>query len=55
MVNCRAEDVRASAPALRQEGCQVLDRIDNSEFGTFAWVIDPDDLRVELWQPPPGS
>jgi predicted enzyme related to lactoylglutathione lyase len=25
------------------------------EYGRFAWVMDPDGNRVELWEPPPVS
>jgi predicted enzyme related to lactoylglutathione lyase len=55
MVNYRVADVRALAQALRDEGCNVLDRIEVSDYGTFAWVIDPEGHKVELWEPPPGS
>ena len=27
----------------------------DSEYGTFAWVIDPEGNKVELWQPPAGQ
>lgn len=40
---------------LRSEGCQVLDQTDESEFGKFGWVIDPEGNKVELWQPPDGA
>jgi predicted enzyme related to lactoylglutathione lyase len=52
MVNYRVEDLRALIAALRSEGCTVLDKIDDSEYGTFGWVIDPEGNKVELWQPP---
>ena len=55
MINYRVEDVRALVDALRAEGCNVLDRIDDSEYGVFAWAIDPEGNKVELWQPPPGQ
>lgn len=54
MVNYRVENARALADLLRQEGCNVQDQIDESEFGTFAWVMDPEGNKVELWQPPEG-
>ena len=40
--------------ALRDEGCDVLENTDESEFGKFGWVIDPEGNKVELWEPPPG-
>jgi predicted enzyme related to lactoylglutathione lyase len=55
MLNYRVADVRALVALLKEEGCQVLDKIDESEFGVFAWVMDPEGNKVELWQPPPGQ
>jgi predicted enzyme related to lactoylglutathione lyase len=55
MVNYRVEDARALARLLKEEGCNVLDKIDESEYGVFAWVIDPEGNKVELWQPPVGQ
>ena len=55
MVNYRVDDLAALLSALRAEGCNVLDKTDDSEFGKFGWVIDPEGNKVELWQPPPGS
>ena len=40
---------------LREEGCNVLEKIDDSEYGKFAWVIDPEGNKIELWQPPAGQ
>ena len=51
MVNYRVEDLYAVVAALKEEGCNVLDKIDDSEYGKFAWVIDPEGNKVELWQP----
>ena len=55
MVNYRVEDLHALVAALKAEGCTVLDNIDESEYGKFAWVIDPEGNKVELWQPPVGQ
>jgi predicted enzyme related to lactoylglutathione lyase len=55
MVNYRVDDLHALVQALKAEGCQVLDKIDESEYGKFAWVIDPEGNKVELWQPPEGK
>ena len=52
MVNYRVEDLDALLKALREEGCNVLDKVDDSEYGKFGWVIDPEGNKVELWQPP---
>ena len=55
MVNYRVEDLLGLVRALRDEGCHVLERVDDSEYGKFAWVIDPEGNKVELWQPPEGQ
>jgi len=53
-VNYRVADLEALVQVLRDEGCQGLDRVEASEYGKFAWVIDPEGNRVELWEPPAG-
>jgi predicted enzyme related to lactoylglutathione lyase len=55
MINYRVDDLHALLAALRAEGCQVLDKVDESEYGKFGWVVDPDGNKVELWQPPQGQ
>lgn len=55
MVNYRVEDLAAVLAALRAEGCAVDDKVEESEFGKFGWVMDPEGHRIELWQPPAGQ
>ncbi len=55
MLNYRVADLTALLAALKAEGCNVLDKTDESEYGKFGWVIDPEGNRVELWEPPAGS
>jgi predicted enzyme related to lactoylglutathione lyase len=55
MVNYRVHEARTLAKVLKQEGCNVLDTIEESAYGIFAWVIDPEGNKVELWQPPSGQ
>lgn len=54
MVNYRVDDLAALLQALREEGCDVLDKTDDSEYGKFGWVMDPEGNKIELWQPPAG-
>jgi predicted enzyme related to lactoylglutathione lyase len=55
MINYRVADLGALLQALRDEGCQVLDKTEDGEYGKFGWVIDPEGNKVELWEPPPGQ
>jgi catechol 2,3-dioxygenase-like lactoylglutathione lyase family enzyme len=54
MINYRVDDLHALLALLHAEGCAVDDKVDESEYGKFGWVMDPEGNRVELWQPPPG-
>jgi predicted enzyme related to lactoylglutathione lyase len=55
MINYRVEDLAALLKTLRDEGCEVLDKTDDSEYGKFGWVMDPEGNKIELWQPPEGQ
>ena len=55
MINYRVEDLHALLAVLRSEGCDVDEKIEESEYGKFGWVMDPDGNRLELWQPPDGQ
>ncbi len=55
MINYRVEDLHGLLRELRAEGCNVLDKVDESEYGKFGWVLDPEGNKVELWQPPAGQ
>jgi catechol 2,3-dioxygenase-like lactoylglutathione lyase family enzyme len=55
MINYRVEDLHAVLTALRTEGVTVEEKVDESEYGKFGWVIDPEGNKLELWQPPAGQ
>ena len=56
MINYRVADLDALLAQLRAEGIDVpADRPEDSEYGRFAWVTDPEGNRIELWEPPPGQ
>jgi predicted enzyme related to lactoylglutathione lyase len=55
MINYRVDDLHALLAALRSEGCTVDDKVEESEYGKFGWVMDPEGNRIELWQPPAGQ
>lgn len=55
MINYRVADLHALLAALREEGVQVVDKVEESEFGKFGWVIDPEGNKLELWEPPAGQ
>lgn len=54
MINYRVADLHALLALLRSEGCTVDDKVEESEYGKFGWVMDPEGNRLELWEPPAG-
>lgn len=55
MVTYRVEDLRALVQVLNVEGCQVTGDADATELGRFAWLVDPEGNKVELWESPGGK
>lgn len=55
MINYRVKDLHALLAALRAEGVQVDEKVEESEYGKFGWVLDLEGNKLELWQPPDGQ
>jgi predicted enzyme related to lactoylglutathione lyase len=52
MINYIVEDLDILLAELRAKGVTKDDRIENTEYGRFAWISDPEGNRLELWEPP---
>ena len=52
MVNYRVDDLDALLEELQRAGVEIVPHREEYEFGKFAWIVDPDGNRVELWEPP---
>lgn len=50
MINFRVDDLDALVAALRQEDVELAGDPIEEEYGKFAWVIDPDGNKIELWE-----
>lgn len=55
MINFRVKDLDAMLAQARAAGARVVDAVEESEFGRFGWVVDPEGHKVELWEPPAGG
>ena len=51
MINYRVDDLDALLAQLRAEGVDVVAGPESHENGKFAWIMDPDGNKVELWEP----
>jgi predicted enzyme related to lactoylglutathione lyase len=52
MMNFPVENLDELLNALREEGVAVEPKVEDSEYGKFAWITDPEGNRIELWEPP---
>jgi predicted enzyme related to lactoylglutathione lyase len=52
MLNYCVDNLHELLAALRAEGVAVDDRIEEADYGRFAWLTDPEGNRIELWEPP---
>jgi catechol 2,3-dioxygenase-like lactoylglutathione lyase family enzyme len=52
MVNFAVDDLDGFLKQIEATGVPVLGRDDNDAMGKFAWIVDPDGTKIELWQPP---
>ena len=51
MINYRVDDLDALLAQLRADGIAILAGPESHENGNFAWILDPDGHKLELWQP----
>ena len=51
MINYRVDDLDEMLEQLKQNGVEIVGGPDVAENGKFAWIMDPDGNKVELWQP----
>ncbi|WP_201314617.1 VOC family protein [Dyella sp. EPa41] len=53
MIDYAVDDMDALLARLQSRHVTVLKRDDNDPNGRFAWILDPEGNKVELWQPKP--
>ena len=51
MMNFRVENLVELLKVLKEEGVTVVGEIEEYEYGKFGWVLDPEDNKIELWEP----
>ncbi|MBL8645582.1 MAG: VOC family protein [Rhodospirillaceae bacterium] len=51
MINYRVRDLDTLLKHLRTGGAQVVGKTEDYPYGRFAWVVDNEGRKIELWQP----
>lgn len=49
MINLRVDNLEAMIAQLKAKGVEILGE-QAEDYGKFAWILDPDGVKVELWQ-----
>jgi catechol 2,3-dioxygenase-like lactoylglutathione lyase family enzyme len=50
MINYRVANLDRLLEQLRRAGVPV-EKVEDGEYGRFAWITDPEGNRIELWEP----
>ena len=51
MINYRVDNLGELLEQLRAGGVEIIQGPDSDDNGIFAWIMDPDENKVELWEP----
>ena len=51
MINYRVDNLGELLDQLRAAGVAIVQGPESHENGKFAWIMDPDGNKVELWEP----
>jgi predicted enzyme related to lactoylglutathione lyase len=51
MINYRVDNLVEMIEQLRAGGVEIVQGPESAENGKFAWIMDPDGNKVELWEP----
>jgi predicted enzyme related to lactoylglutathione lyase len=52
MFNLVVDNLEEALSQVKAGGAQVVGESEKNDYGQFAWFMDPDGNKVELWQPP---
>ena len=55
MINFQVDDLDALLAALKDVGVEIDPKREDFDYGRFAWIMDPEGNKVELWEPPNGG
>lgn len=51
MLNFRVTALDAMLGQLRAAGIEIVGEQEDEGIGRFAWIVDPEGNRIELWEP----
>ena len=51
MINLVVDDLNEALEQVAAGGAEIVGEVEEFEYGRFGWFMDPEDNKVELWQP----
>ncbi len=51
MINYRVEHLDDLLASLKAQGISQVGAIEDYDYGRFAWIMDPEGRKLELWEP----
>lgn len=51
MINYRVANLEALLEELSSAGVTIVGKTEEYEYGKFAWILDNDNNKIELWEP----
>jgi predicted enzyme related to lactoylglutathione lyase len=51
MINFRVDNLEALLAQLKADGVQQIGDMETYDYGKFAWILDPEGNKIELWEP----
>ncbi len=51
MINYRVENLEELVQELKKNGVIIVDDIESYEYGKFVHILDPENNKIELWEP----
>ncbi len=51
MFNFRVDNLDQLLAALKEEGVTIAGDVESLPYGRFAWILDPEGNKIELWEP----
>lgn len=51
MLNLAVDNLAVFVDRLKAKGIDIIKQDDSDPNGKFAWILDPDGTKIELWEP----
>ncbi len=51
MINYRVDDLLAFLADIKAKGVEQIGEVNSYDYGKFAWILDLDGNKLELWEP----